>query len=219
MPLVPARRPSRRDVALALGAAALLPTAAWSRAAQVPPAYTPLPGDMALGSRRATVTVVEYASLGCPVCGSWHKEVWPQFRAKWIDTGKVRFIFREMLVGGEGEVTIAAAGFLLARAAGTGKYFPAVDAIFDTQPALFDDPQGQLSAVAARFGVSKDRFEAIIRDPIALKALDQRVAENAKAGEVHATPTFVVNGAKLEPGYQPATALDAAIARVHARRR
>ncbi|MBE7217035.1 MAG: DsbA family protein [Caulobacteraceae bacterium] len=209
--------PHRRAAALAIAAAALLPAAGWSAPVAKPAPYTPLPGDMALGSRRAPVTVVEYASVGCPVCGRWHKEVWPEFRAKYVNTGKVRFVFREMLVGGDGEVAVAAAGFLLARAAGPGNYFPVVDAVFDSQPALFDDPQAQLSGVAARFNISKDRFEAIIRDPTALKALDQRTQENAKAGDVHATPTFVVNGVGLEPGYQPLTAMDAAIARAHGR--
>ena len=209
---------TRRKTALALGAAALLPAAAWAKAAPELAPYTPLPGDMALGSPHARVTVVEYASVGCPICGRWHKEVWPGFKAKYVDSGKARFVFREMLVGGDGEVAIAAAGFLLARAVGPDRYFPVVDAVFDTQPALFDDPQDQLTSVAARFGVPKDRFDALIRDPAALKALDARVDANSKAGDVHATPTFVIGGVALEPGYQPLTAIDAAIAKAHARR-
>ena len=58
-----------------------------------------LPSDMSLGNPNAKVTVVEYASVACPVCGHWYKEVWPSFKTKYVDTGRVHYIFREMLVG------------------------------------------------------------------------------------------------------------------------
>src|SRR3569623_104478 len=79
--------------------------------------------DMDLGNPKAKVTVVEYASVGCPVCAKWQKEVYPAFKAKYIDTGKVHYVFREMLVGGGSEVTVASAGFLTSRCAGKDKYF------------------------------------------------------------------------------------------------
>ena len=213
----------RRQVAAALAlaaSAAALPALAKPRAhARRTPAAKPvasLPGDMALGSPRAPVTVVEYASVGCPVCGRWHREVYPAFKAKWIDTGKARFVFREMLVGDQGEVTVAAAGFTLARAAGPGRYFQVIDAIFDQQPALFENPDATLTKIAAGVGVPHDRFEAIIRDDAALKALQDRVQANIKQDGVDSTPTFVIGGAKLEAGYQPLAALDAALAKAHA---
>ena len=208
------------SLALAGGAAATpglaKPAARRSAKAAARAAPASLPGDMVLGSPIAPQTVVEYASVGCPVCGRWHKEVYPAFKSKWIDTGKVRFVFREMLVGGEQEIAVAAAGFLLARAAGPGKYFPVVDAVFASQPALFDDPEGVIGKIAAKMGVPHDRFEAIIRDPAALKALDARVQANSRQDAVNATPTFVVNGLKLEAGYQTLDALDAALAKTRA---
>ena len=174
--------------------------------------HAPLPDDMSLGDPAAKVTVVEYASVACPVCGRWYKEVWPAFKAKYIDTGKVHYIFREMLVGDTSEETIAASGFLLARCMGKDKYFAVVDAVFKSQPGLYDDPNGVLLGIARKFGLSEAQFGACERNVDALNALSARVANNAKEGSVDATPTFVVNGKALDAGYQPLTALDAAIA-------
>lgn len=221
---MPPTPPHRRHVVMGLAFAAAggaLPALAKpaGRTHHAPTLRAPPPGlagDMVLGAPGAPVTVVEYASLGCPVCGRWHKEVYPAFKAKWIDTGKVRFVFREMLVGDQGEITVAAAGFTLARAAGPAKYFQVVDAVFDQQPALFNDPDGTLSRIAAGVGVPHDRFEAMIRDPAGFKALAARVDANIKADDVNSTPTFVIGGTKLEPGYQPLDKLDAAIAKAHA---
>ncbi|MHB8287005.1 MAG: DsbA family protein [Caulobacteraceae bacterium] len=171
-----------------------------------------VPDDMTLGDPKAKVTVVEYASVGCPVCGQWSKEVWPAFKAKYIDTGKIHYVFREMLVGGSGEQVAAASGFLLARCQGRGKYFSTVDAIFHSQPALFDDPRGVLLNIAKSQGLSEDQFDACIRDDAALKALATRTQTNATTYNIEATPSFVVNGVALTPGYHALSDLDQAIA-------
>jgi len=170
------------------------------------------PDDMSLGNPAAKVTVVEYASVACPVCGRWYKEVWPAFKAKYVDTGKIHFVYREMLVGDNDEVTAASAGFLLARCAGTGNYFKIVDAVYNSQPGLFADPRGVLLNIAKSSGMTEAQFDACIRDPAALDALQKRVAANVAKDNVNATPTFVINGKPLEPGYHPLSDLDAAIA-------
>src|SRR5437868_7714464 len=92
-----------------------------------------LADDMDLGNPQAKVTVIEYASVGCPVCAKWYRDVWPAFKAKYVDHGKVHYVFKEMLVGGGAEVAVAANGFLLARCAGKDKYFAVNDAIFRNQ--------------------------------------------------------------------------------------
>src|SRR6185503_7987265 len=79
---------------------------------------------MARGNPKAKVTVVEYASVGCPHCGNWARNVWPEFRARYVDTGKVRFVLREAITG---DAELATAGFLTARCAGPAKYFQVVD--------------------------------------------------------------------------------------------
>lgn len=172
-----------------------------------------LPSDMMLGNPNAKVTVVEYASVACPVCGRWYKEVWPAFKAKYVDTGKIRFIYREMLVGGDQEVVVAASGFLLARCAGKDRYFAVVDAIYNSQPGLFDDPHTVLLNIARSLGFSAAQFDACVKNDASLKALSERVEANSKLGGVDATPTFVINGDKLQAGYHPLSDLDAAIAK------
>ena len=171
-----------------------------------------LPDDMSLGNPNAKVTVIEYASVGCPVCDRWQLEVWPAFRAKYVDTGRVHYVFREMLVGGGPEVTVAASGFLLARCAGKDKYFPVVDAIFKNQQQAFADPRGTLETIAKSVGMSEQQFNACVSDEKAVQALNDRVERNAKDNHVDSTPTFVVNGKMLTPGYHSLPELDAAIA-------
>jgi protein-disulfide isomerase len=194
--------------------AALAPTLAACSGGAKPAG--PVPDDMSLGNPTAKVTVVEYASVACPVCGRWYKEVWPAFKAKYVDPGKIRYIAREMLVGDSSEVAIAASGFLLARCAGKDKYFAVTDAIYQSQPGLYSDPSGTLLGVAKKFGLSEAQFDACVRDEAALNALSLRVANNAKIGHVDSTPTFVINDKALDAGYQPLAALDAAIAQAEA---
>ncbi len=206
---------SRRLAVLALPALALAacdkkPGAGASQAAATP-------DDMSLGNPAAKVTVVEYASVSCPVCGHWYKDVWPSFKAKYVDTGKVYFIYREMLVGDTDEMTAAASGFLLARCAGPGNYFKIVDAVYNSQPGLFADPRGVLLNIAKSSGMTEAQFDACVRDPAALDALQKRVAANAAKDNVNATPTFVINGKSLEAGYHPLSDLDAAIAAASAK--
>jgi protein-disulfide isomerase len=180
-----------------------------------PGAAGALPDDMSQGDPKAKVTVIEYASVGCPVCGRWQKEVYPAFKAKYIDTGKINYVFREMLVGGGSEVAVASGGFLLARCAGKDKYFTVVDDVFAAQPGVFEAPRETLMSVAKSVGMSEDQFNRCVSDEAALLALNKRVEANAKQG-VDSTPTFVVNGKKLEPGYTALDVLDAAIAEAQA---
>jgi protein-disulfide isomerase len=175
-----------------------------------------LPDDMSQGDANAKVTVTEYASVGCPVCARWDKEVYPAFKAKYVDTNKVHYVFREMLVGGGSEVAVASAGFLLARCAGKEKYFAVNDAVFASQPGVFDQPRETLLNIAKSMGMSDDQFNKCVSDEKALLALNKRVENNAKQGGVDSTPTFVINGKKLEAGFQPLTAIDAAIAEAQA---
>lgn len=172
----------------------------------------PLPDDMSLGDAKAKVSVVEYASVGCPICGRWSQEVYPAFKAKYIDTGKVHFTYREMLVGGGVEVTVAASGFLLARCAGKDKYFPVLDAIYKNQEQAFQQPRETLLGIAQSMGMSEEAFNRCVSDEAAVKALNERVDRHSKRDGVDSTPTFVINGRKMEPGYHSLEEMDAAIA-------
>lgn len=167
-------------------------------------------GDMSMGSADAPVTVIEYASVTCSHCASFNEEVFPAFKAKYIDTGQVRYVFREFLTA---PAEVAAAGFLTARCAGDDKYFGVVDAIFRSQPEMFrtQDWRGTLVRVAQSAGLTEAQFNACINDADALKALDARVQQGVKDG-VDGTPYFIVNGKALPSGEKTLAQLDAAIA-------
>ena len=172
------------------------------------------PDDMVIGNPFAKVTVFEYASLSCPHCAAWNQEVWPAFKAKYVDTGKVRYVFREFITS---PPQLAAAGSLLARCAGKDKYFSVIDQVFRAQGEIYrtSDMRGPLIAIAAKAGLNEDQLIACISDEKAVAALNARVERWVKDEDIQATPTFVVNGNKLQ-GEQPLAALDAAIAAAQA---
>jgi protein-disulfide isomerase len=170
------------------------------------------PEDMTMGNPQAKVLVAEYASVACPHCAAFNNDIFPAFKAKYIDTGKVHYVFHEMLVGGQAEQALAAAGFLLARCAGKDKYFAVNDEIFHAQTAIFTsgDLRGGLLRIAQSLGMTEPQFNACVGDQAALKALDARVEQASKDG-VNSTPTFIINGNKLV-GEQTLAVLDKAIA-------
>lgn len=163
-------------------------------AAQSLGVMAPEPGDMAIGNPHARVTVVEYGSVGCPHCAAWANEVFPAFKARFVDTGRVRFVVREMTTG---EPTVAAAGFLTARCAGQGKYFQVMDEIYRQQASMFlpgAQPAAILEAIAKGAGVTEAQFDACLNDQQALDALNARVQRHVTVDGVDSTPTFFVNG-------------------------
>jgi protein-disulfide isomerase len=171
---------------------------------------------MSIGRANAPVTVVEYASLGCPHCGDWARDVFPQFKRRFIDTGRVRFVLREMLFG---DANTAAAGFLTARCGGPAHYFQIVEGLFDAQPrmAAEGDDLPSLLKVAGAAGLTKVQVSDCLSDHAALAALEARANANAANNHVEATPTFDINGKRIEGGASLAQ-LTAAIAAAPRRR-
>ena len=184
-------------------------------AARAAPAHEP--DDMALGSPRAPVTVIEYASVGCPHCAAWNNEFFAPFQARYVDTHKVRFVVREMLTGDE---SVAAAGFMLARCAGPAKYFPMIDAMYRRQASMFkspNTPESVLRDIAKTVGGMSDKgFEACLDDKQGLAAVNARNERHA-ADKVDSTPTFFVNGVRLQ-GEPTLEAIGAAIRAARQRR-
>lgn len=166
--------------------------------------------DFALGNPKAKVTVVEYASLSCSHCAHFNADVFPAFKAKYIDTGKVRYVFREILTE---PVQLAAAGFLTARCAGKENYLKVVDGVFRSQSEIFTtrDMRAPLTRVAKSVGMDEDAFKACLSDQKALKAMNDRVERYSKEAKITGTPTFVINGKTLV-GDVTLDRLDAAIA-------
>lgn len=169
-------------------------------------------GDMSLGNPTAKVTVLEYASLGCPICAKWNSDNFAAFKAKYVDTGRVHYVLKEMLTGDE---PVAAAGFLLARCAGKDKYFQVVDSVWRQEQDLLESGRGaderdRLMKVGESAGLSDPQINACITDDNALTALNKRVNDAATAAKIDSTPTFVING-KVLTGDQPMSAIDKAI--------
>jgi protein-disulfide isomerase len=160
---------------------------------------TPREGDFSVGKADAPVTVTEYASASCTHCAQFNNEVFEQAKAKYVDTGQVHWVMREILTGPE---AVSAAGFMVAHCAGPDKAYSVLDAIFrsigqNPQAALGDDPRGNLLRIAKSAGMTEDQFNKCIDDKQALDALKKRVVRNSKDG-VTGTPTFFVNGVKLD---------------------
>jgi protein-disulfide isomerase len=196
----------------ALAAAVLLalaPLGSGAAAAAAASAAAAGPGVHVLGSPKAPVTVVEYASVGCPHCATWANTVFPAFRKAYIDTGKVRFEFHEMITG---DTELAVAGFLVADCAPPDRYFQVVDAIFADQEGVARGGGVALLKLAEGAGLTPAQFDACLTDPQALKALQARTDKDAAAHGVDATPTFFVDGARLQ-GEANLEGLAAAIAR------
>ena len=168
-------------------------------------------GENSMGNANAKVTMIEYASVTCPHCARFNEEVFPAFKTKYIDTGKVRYIFREFLTPPQ---QVAAAGFLMARCAGKDKYFSVVDAIFHSQQEMFTqggDVRGVLFRIGRSAGLTDDKINACIQDEKALKDLNDRFEKAINVDKIDGTPTFVINGKKLESGEKTLAQLDAEI--------
>ena len=174
--------------------------------------------DMSLGKKDAPVTVIEYASLACTHCGRWNQDVFPAFKTKYIDTGKVHYVFREFIAG---PPDLAAAGALLARCAGKDKYFTVVDAVFHAQQEIFTtgDIRGPLVRIAETAGMSEDQFNSCVSDEKALKAFNEKVDRYAKDAKIEGTPTFFFNGDRYDKGELSITEIDAAYAKALAKKK
>jgi protein-disulfide isomerase len=152
--------------------------------------------DIALGPADAKVTVVEYASMTCGHCMAFATKVFPDLKAKYIDTGKIRFIFREFPLDAR-----AFAASMLARCAGSNdKTMALVDALFHTQPDwafVKENPTPKLFEVAKQAGFTQESFDKCLTDQ---KLLDQLTAIRTRADDVFgisSTPTFFINGKRL----------------------
>ncbi|WP_421739371.1 thioredoxin domain-containing protein [Caulobacter sp.] len=176
---------------------ALSASPALARAGALPPAE----GDMVLGSPKAPVQLVVYASASCPHCAHWWTTVLPGLKKSFIDPGKARLVFREFLTQ---PPEFAAAGFLLARSV-PGRYFAVLDAVFAQQTAIYDSGQlyEGLMAIGKSFGRTEAQVAAALSDQKALDALNARVSKAAVRDQIDVTPTFFVAGRKMPEQTSP----------------
>ncbi len=151
--------------------------------------------DVAMGPADAKVTIVEYASMTCGHCANFATKVFPEFKTKYIDSGKVRFIMREFPLD-----NLAAAASMLARCAGGEKTFPMVETLYAKQADWAftnGNPVPKLFDIAKQAGFTQESFDKCLTDQ---KLLDQITAQRTRASEtfgISSTPTFFINGKRL----------------------
>ena len=149
--------------------------------------------DMALGPANATVTITEYASMTCPHCAAFTETVFPKIKSEFIDSGKIRFVFREFPLDIK-----AAAGSMLARCIAkddSGKYFAVVDLLFKQQNDwVTKNTTETLTRIGKQAGLSQQAVENCLKDQALLDkiAADQKFASEVL--KVNSTPTFFING-------------------------
>jgi protein-disulfide isomerase len=153
--------------------------------------------DMAIGSANAPVTVTEFASMTCPHCAAFDEKVFPKIKSEYIDTGKVRYIFREFPLDIK-----AAAGAMLARCIAKddgGKYFAVIDMLFRQQNDwVTKNTTETLTRIGKQAGLSQQAVEDCLKDQALLDkiAADQKYASDVL--KVDSTPTFFINGEKIK---------------------
>ena len=152
--------------------------------------------DMAIGSEKAPITITEYSSMSCPHCAAFGQNVFPMLRSKYIDTGKVRFVFREFPLDIK-----AAAASILARCIGkddSEKYLSAVETIFKLQDRLMAQTKDTLMYVGKQHGMSEQDVETCEKDQAQFDKLtaDQQYA--VRELKVTSTPTFFFNGVRFQ---------------------
>ncbi|MES1203370.1 MAG: DsbA family protein [Pseudomonadota bacterium] len=157
--------------------------------------------DMVLGKADAPVTVIEYASTTCPHCAHFYATTYPELKKRYIDTGKVRYIYREFILN-----QLDAAAVMLLRCSDKEKFFPLLDALFQKQSEwVVQKPIPPLLALAKQAGFTEDSFNACLdtqRNEKSKALMDKLQARNDTAQKfgVNSTPTFFVNGKKLPAG-------------------
>ena len=153
--------------------------------------------DMALGPADAPVTITEFASMTCPHCANFTETVFPKIKSEYIDSGKIRFVFREFPLDIK-----AAAGSMLARCIAKddgGKYFAVIDMLFKQQNDwVLKNTTETLTRIGKQAGLSQQQVEDCLKDQALLDkiAADQKFA--AEVLKVNSTPTFFINGEMIK---------------------
>ncbi|MFC3570632.1 DsbA family protein [Paracoccus sp. TOH] len=154
--------------------------------------------DIALGQEDAPVTIIEYASFTCSHCAAFHAENLPKLKAEYVDTGKVKFIQRDVYFDAVG----LWAG-ILARCGGDDKYYAVSDLIFDDQKQWLDAKSGDeiaanLRKIGAKAGMTTEQMDACWNDKQKVADLVTTFQTNATADQIEGTPTFIIAGEKIQ---------------------
>lgn len=181
-------------LALLASGVAVLPAAAqgtYDTAELLKPGELP---DMTLGKADAPVTVIEYASMTCGHCAHFHEAVFPHLKSTYIDTGKVRFIYREFPLD-----PLAAAVSMLARCSPTDRYFDMTGLFYSKQQdwVRSDNPVEALFNLSKQSGFTRDTFKACLTDQKLLDSITAGRTRGSEVFKIDGTPTFFINGKKV----------------------
>ena len=190
------QRRSLLILALALLAPVVAASVSGADAAQARQTVAPvIPADRSIGRADAPVTVIEYASFACNHCADWHRFVYPAFKARFIDTGQVRLVFRNLPTLPE-EMSLP--GAALARCAAPERFFEVASALMLGQDAVFrgGTREAWYAPAVAVSGRTRSQLDACAATPATLAAINRDV-ETAQAAGVTSTPSFFVNGRRV----------------------
>jgi protein-disulfide isomerase len=157
-------------------------------------------GDMILGNSASPVTIIEYASMTCSHCASFHKHTYPRLKENYIDTGKIQFVFREFPLD-----TYALEASIMARCAGEERYFDVVSGLFERQeewilPRTASKIRAAMRGIGADLGVTREMNEACQDNEAVQKRIAAKRNEAVNRYKVTGTPALVINGKLFEQG-------------------
>lgn len=184
---------NKRHISTFIAAFALIGLA-FSASAQTPvPAPRAEGLDMVMGADNAPITIIEYASITCPHCAALHVNVMPRLKAEYIDTGKLKLVFRDFPLD-----RIALNAAMLARCAGPERFFTFLDVFFTQQPNWLrgnspDQIMGSLRRLARTGGMTEGAMDACLANPEMQNAVLQQSMTGERVHKVEATPTLVIN--------------------------
>lgn len=175
----------------ALALASLMPHTGFAQDAELPEVT-----ELVLGNPEASVTVIEYASYTCPHCATFHDAVFKPLKRDYIDTGKIRFIYREVFFDRYG---LWAA--MVARCGGEMRYFGIQEMLYKGQRewAGSDNPNEvveNLRRIGRAAGLDNDQLDACLADGAKAQAMVEKFQKDSEADNITATPSLVINGTK-----------------------
>ena len=165
--------------------------------AQSLPTAEKMVSERILGNQNALVEVIEYASLTCPHCAAFHNGPWPTLKKEFLDTGKIKLIYRDFPTD-----QLALAASMIAKCAPESRYFSLIKLMFRTQDKWRKsrNPREALSTIGRLAGMSQATIDACMNNQAVLDGVLKQREEGIKKFNIDATPTLIVNGEKLEAG-------------------
>jgi len=196
--------------ALAVFAMAVAATVLFSAAAEAQSKVTPLK-EMTRGSASAKVTLIEYGSVTCTHCAHWFNTNWSKFERDYVKTGKVKYVYREVATS---PAPMAYGVYMLGHCAadkpnwlgmkgGTKAYFTVIDGFFAAQSKVYETGEVEpvLKSLAGKTGLSDAELDSCLNNEALFKSISARMQANMEKDGVNSTPTFFVNGKRVDSDY------------------